>query len=82
MSKNNQLSQHLQVKIPIHFLEPSSNLAREHFIYSRLRKLDDERYQELDTEEIKKQLKSIREDALKNLDENVGKLTSFLLVWF
>jgi L-lactate utilization protein LutB len=78
LTQNNSPRIQAEAQIPIHFLEPSANLAREHFIYSKLRKLDDKDYQQIDTEDIKKQLKSIREDALKNLDANVKNLTSFL----
>jgi L-lactate utilization protein LutB len=65
-------------QIPIHFIEPSANLARKHFINSKLRKLDKSKYSGIETEEIKKQLKSIREEALKDLKENVKKLTELL----
>jgi L-lactate dehydrogenase complex protein LldF len=68
----------VQAQIPIHFLEPSANLAREHFINSKLRKIDDRKYSEIETEEIKKQLKSIREVTLKDLKGNVKKLTGLL----
>lgn len=78
MSKKNLSSQHSQAQISIHFLEPSVNLVRGHFIYSKLRKLDDKDDQEIDTEAIKKQLKSIREENLKNLKENVKELTTLL----
>jgi L-lactate dehydrogenase complex protein LldF len=63
--------------VPINFLEPSANLAREHFISSKLKKLD-ERSPEIDSEEIKGQLKSIREDNQKNLKANVDKLKELL----
>lgn len=78
MNQDKSYSQSQRTRIPIHFLEPSANLAREHFIYSKLRKLDDKDYQQIDSEEIKKQLKSIREETLKNLEANVKNLTSFL----
>ncbi|UCG69441.1 MAG: lactate utilization protein [Thermoplasmata archaeon] len=78
MDQKEPLDQRPQAKIPIHFLEPSPNLVREHFIYSKLRKLDEEEGKEFDSEAIKKQLKSIREENLKNLDENVKELTTSL----
>lgn len=74
MTRKNPYDAHL--RIPIYFLEPSANLAREHFISSKLRKVDEEDYQK--TEDIKMQLKSIREEAIKNLKENVKDLTSNL----
>jgi L-lactate dehydrogenase complex protein LldF len=66
-----------QTQIPIHFLEPSANLVREHFISSKLRKMDDE-YPQIETDEIKKQLKSIREGAQKDIKANVKKLIELL----
>jgi L-lactate dehydrogenase complex protein LldF len=64
-------------QIPIHFLEPSANLAREHFVNSKLKKLD-KMSPEIDSEEIKGQLKSIREDNQKNLKANLDKLKGLL----
>jgi L-lactate utilization protein LutB len=78
LTQNNPPRAQAAAQIPIHFLEPSADLAREHFIYSKLRKLDDKDYQQIEIEEIKKQLKSIREASLKNLDTNIKNLTSFL----
>ncbi len=78
MSQNIPSSSQAQVQIPIHFLEPSANLAREHFISSKLRKTDDESYQQIVTDDIKKQLKSIREKAIKNLKANIKNLTDLL----
>ena len=56
MSPNISSSEQAKAQIPIHFLEPSEKLAREHFISSKLRKFDDPKYQEIESEEIKKQL--------------------------
>ncbi|UCE75231.1 MAG: lactate utilization protein [Methanomassiliicoccales archaeon] len=78
MNPSKSLSQSHRTKIPIHFLEPSSDLVRKHFIYSKLRKLDDKDCQQIDSEEIKKQLKSIREESLKNIEANLKELTILL----
>jgi L-lactate dehydrogenase complex protein LldF len=78
LSPNISKGEQAKAQIPIHFLEPSEKLAREHFISSKLRKFDDPDYQEIETDEIKKQLKTVRENALKNLKENLESLTSTL----
>jgi L-lactate utilization protein LutB len=65
-------------RISMYLLEPSANLAREHFISSKLRKIDNKDYWKIEAEDIKKQLKTVREESLKNLKENVKALTSNL----
>lgn len=78
MNKEDSESPSSQIYQPIYFLEPSSNLTRKYFIQSKLKKFKDKDSLHIDTEEIKTQLKSMREEALVNIKENVKELTEIL----
>lgn len=78
MSKNDAKSSKSTYSLPVHFLEPTSDLTREHFIHAKLKGLEDEKYFQIDLEEIKKRLKSIREENIKNITKNVKMFQDLL----
>ncbi len=78
MSNSTTPSRQSYASLPIHFLEPSSNLVREHVISARLKNLEDKKYEQIDTEEIKNRLKSTREENVANNAENVKRFRNLL----
>ena len=64
--------------LPIYFIEPTSDLTREHFIHAKLKGLEYEKYDPIDLEEIKKRLKSIREENIKEITQNVKRFQDLL----
>lgn len=78
MSGNPIQSSKSSYPLPIHFLEPTSDLTREHFIQVKIKELEEGKYQQIEVEEIKKKLKSIREENIANISENIGKFQDLL----
>lgn len=77
MSRDNS-SQKSSSPPPVYFLEPTTALTREHLIYAKMRKESEGRYEQIEVEEIKKNLKSIREENVANIKENIEKFQSQL----
>lgn len=71
MSGNGTRSLKSSYPLPIHVIEPTSDLTRERFIHAKLKDLEDEKYDQIDLEEIKKRLKSIREENMANFSKNI-----------
>lgn len=77
MDKKSESFSQSKTLLPMHFLEPTNDLTRKHFVNAKLGKLK-KNYQEIDMEEIKKKLKSIREDNIADLIKN-SKHFQFLI---
>ncbi len=78
MSGNSIQSLKSSYPFPVYFLEPSSDLTREHFIQVKIKELEEGKYQQIELEEIKKKLKSIREGNMASLSENIKNLQNLL----
>jgi len=78
LSENGIQSSKSSYPLPIHFLEPTSDLTREHFIQVKIKDLEEVKYQQIEEEEIKKKLKSIREENMANLPENIKNFQNLL----
>jgi L-lactate dehydrogenase complex protein LldF len=78
LSGNDIQSSKSSYPLSVNFLEPSINLTREHFIRVKIKELEEGKYQQIEVEEIKKKLKSIREENMANFSENIKSFQNLL----